>query len=954
MFQPFKKTALFAASVILILLCNSSAVAAIRCVNHAATGANNGSSWANAYTRLQDALAVVASGDQIWVAAGTYKPSSTGDRTQSFNVPSGLGLYGGFAGTESSLTERNPATNPTILSGDLQGNDNGNRGRTEPTRLDNTYNVVRVSGASSTVTFDALTVQSGHSETYGDTHGSGAGIHFLASTAGTVVINNCLIRWNTARVGGGWWDDSNHVFTVSSTQLIQNQTERGGAAGIAGAFTIKNCAFVQNRTENSRDGYQWGGGLFIANGTGQIINCLFASNYAAEAGGAIFHNGGNTDIVNCTFQGNSAGVTGQTLHNYNSLNFRVSNCIIWGSSGGGSVIGNDNYGFSGTYTQVRNSLVQGGYTGSGTVNVISSDPIFINSTSPLGADGLLGTPDDGLRFGAGSPAINAGSNAYVPVGVTGDISGGTRILEATVDMGAYEGANVVVGPTINAHPIAATIKVTETVSFSVSAEGLGTLNYQWRKDGDDIPLANGATLNLASVNKLNEGAYDVVVTDDNDSVTSDAAMLTVISPAVFTDPTSRAGYAGQSTTFNVLAAGTGTVTYQWRKSGVNIPTATSSSLTLSLLNYRSAAEYDVVVTDDFDSDTSESAELTVLSPAPNVAISPGDTTVALGGNLTFTATVVTGIPPSTYQWRKNNVLIAKATNPTLVLTNIQRTQEGIYDVAVKNAFGVDVSNTARLSLPPLIAVTANPIDTAVNPGQPATFTVNVPGATAWQWLKNGVAIKNATTSTLTVLNTDANSPGLFSVTVTTPAGKLTTPAAQLIVNDSGLLIYKLTGTGTAYEGTVSTVAALSGYLVLDRAGQRGGLILGSKRGSQSIHSLEVHENLHTQSTGPVPKTQTVVSEMVADEFVLWVNGADSLLTIQKTLSRTDLAVGPATLKGYANSLDIGPKVRIETVSLTLALDAINSIPARQNAETVEQAMSRLSQDMQLKGSALVE
>ncbi len=65
-------------------------------------------------------------------------------------------------------------------------------------------------------------------------------------------------------------------------------------------------------------------------------------------------------------------------------------------------------------------------------------------------------------------------------------------------------------------------------------------------------------------------------------------------------------------------------------------------------------------------------------------------------------------------------------------------------------------------------------------------------------------------------------------------------------------------------------------------------------------------------------------------------------------------MGPATLKGYANSIDIGPKVRIETVSLTLVLDAVNSLPARQNAETVEQAMSRISQDMQLKGSALVE
>lgn len=503
---------------------------------------------------------------------------------------------------------------------------------------------------------------------------------------------------------------------------------------------------------------------------------------------------------------------------------------------------------------------------------------------------------------------------------------------------------------IFAQPVALTKRVTEAATFSVTAQGVGTLEYQWRRNGGDIPLANSATLNLASVNELNEGTYDVVVTDDNDSVISEAAMLTVISPAIFTDPTSRSGYAGQSTTFDVIAAGTGTVSYQWRKNGVNIPTATSSSLTLSPLNYRSTADYDVVVSDDFDTATSDPAELTVLSPAPNVSISPGDTTVALGGGLTFTATVATGIPPYTYQWRRNGTAIAKATNATLLLTNLQRTQEGVYDVVVKNGHGVDVSNPARLSLPPVVPVNTFPESTEVNPAGTATFTVNVPGATAWQWLKNGVAIKGATTSTLNVPNVDASSAGLYSVTVTTPNGKITTAPAQLRINDSGLLIYKLTGTGKAYAGTVAANAALSGYLVLDRAGQRGGLIIGSKSGSQNIHRLEIHDDLDTQSTGPVLKSQTVVSELVAGEFALWVNGTDGLLTI----SKTDKAVGPATMKGYANSIDLGSNVRIETVSLTLALDAVNSTPARLNQETVEQAMSRISQDMQAKGSALVE
>ncbi len=336
--------------------------------------------------------------------------------------------------------------------------------------------------------------------------------------------------------------------------------------------------------------------------------------------------------------------------------------------------------------------------------------------------------------------------------------------------------------------------------------------------------------------------------------------------------------------------------------------------------------------------------------AANVHIFPGDGTVTIGQGLMFVASIPSGTPPFTYQWRRNGVPIPKATNATLVLTNLQRSQEGVYDVVVKNAVGVALSNASRLSFPPLVPITAAPVDVDVNPAGTGSFSVDVPGATAWQWLRNGVVIRNATSSTLNVMNVDASSAGLYSVTVTTPAGKITTSPAQLRVNDTGLLIYKLTGTGTAYAGATATTGAVTGFLVLDRAGQRGGFLFNSKSGSQNIHRLEVHEDLNTQSTGPVPKTQTVVSELVGGEYSLWLNGTDGLLTVGKT----DKAVGPATLKGHANSIDFGQTLRLETVSLTAALDALNSAPARLDGEALEQGLNRLSQDLQSKGSALVE
>ncbi len=118
-------------------------------------------SWVNA-CELQTALGVAVSGDEIWVAAGTYKPTSGTDRTISFVLKNGVAIYGGFAGTETTLGGRDPAANPTILSGDLNGDDNANVQSDEPTRADNSYHVVSSSGMTSTAILDGFTITAGN------------------------------------------------------------------------------------------------------------------------------------------------------------------------------------------------------------------------------------------------------------------------------------------------------------------------------------------------------------------------------------------------------------------------------------------------------------------------------------------------------------------------------------------------------------------------------------------------------------------------------------------------------------------------------------------------------------------------------------------------------------------------------------------------------------------------
>src|SRR5262245_6608807 len=101
--------------------------AATRYVNVSASGANDGSSWANAYTDLQTALSNAQPGDEIWVAAAAYKPAPpNGNRSVSFQLRNAIATYGGFNGTETSLDQRNFITNVTTLSGDLNGDDGPN------------------------------------------------------------------------------------------------------------------------------------------------------------------------------------------------------------------------------------------------------------------------------------------------------------------------------------------------------------------------------------------------------------------------------------------------------------------------------------------------------------------------------------------------------------------------------------------------------------------------------------------------------------------------------------------------------------------------------------------------------------------------------------------------------------------------------------------------------------
>ena len=217
-----------------------------RYVNQAATGLEDGTSWADAYSDLQTAISACTSGDTLWVAAGTYIPSIA-TRYESFKL-NGIMMFGGFTGVENSLDQRNPKENQTILSGDRQGDDGS--GNTD----DNSIHIVEIDGYGNPSTIDGFYIEGANANgSVGDPR-LGGGIKISNGSAATsVTIRNCIIRNNFAFNGGGVY--LNCTASFYHTVNIENCLFENNTCSIKGSaiykfyrinVSVTNCTFISN------------------------------------------------------------------------------------------------------------------------------------------------------------------------------------------------------------------------------------------------------------------------------------------------------------------------------------------------------------------------------------------------------------------------------------------------------------------------------------------------------------------------------------------------------------------------------------------------------------------------------------------------------------------------------------------------------------------------------------
>lgn len=450
-------------------------------------GTGTGTSWSNAFGDLHAAIAAANSGDQIWIAAGKYKPSTV-DRNVRFVLKPGISLYGGFQGTETLLEQRDStlATNQTIFSGEMQedGIDSNNshnlvyvKNITDPVQLNSiilekAYSTdIHTLALMSAINVEHSTASLNNLEVRANNGYSSSGVLVYESN---VQINNSYIHSNITKYGGGGItvDSDNMGLSAPIKLLIRNSLLENNQGGIGGGLyfdprsglndsvVLENVNIIGNTATSVG-----GGGIYINYGV-LIMNKVqirdnLTSNSSGRAGaiyavlhkaiiandvliadnkingvgiGGLYLSNGRADFTNCTIANNYAEDTSYKGYNQmfisgatDSVIFK--NCIFYSrinmhyDYGAWSTIST---GFT-PKVSFANCIFPRefpDYWQDDGNNLADTDPLFISDTNYVLTE-----------F---SPAIDAGDNSFRNVIYTDDLAGNPRISNSIVDIGAYE------------------------------------------------------------------------------------------------------------------------------------------------------------------------------------------------------------------------------------------------------------------------------------------------------------------------------------------------------------------------------------------------------------------------------------------------------------------------------------------------------------------------------------
>jgi len=628
------------------------------------------------------------------------------------------------------------------------------------------------------------------------------------------ITNNNTVTINSSKTltfaSGGLLVTGNGAVSIGGGNL------KGGVAGgdlIIHQYSTADLTITSDLTENT-------GSSLTKSGPGKVIlegvNNLTGTNYL---------NGGTVQVGNM-----SRLASGPLVMNAGTLRYQ-------GDPSGASRVVQLN-GLGGTFdidsgaTLVLDNVVRGSGAAVGDLGgltKIGEGMLWLTASNyfngpTIVSNGLLvinGTNAyDKATFGAGTVAVYGGSlggNGLIggPVAVKsgGTIAPGTSIGTFTLATNLSMESGALASFEVTNAPVAGDLLVVQgnlsiqpnsAIQLSVIGTALEAgsyllIQYTGTKSGsfNATPVILSGAIN---------GSYSI------DDSTPGQIRLVVIPQVVITgQPANTIVSTNDPATFTVVATGAAPLTYQWYRyadSLGNTPVAqtdaTNASFTIASAQGSDTGYYGVVVTNGYNSVTSQVASLLVGNLAP-VLSGPTNKTVIAGNNVTFNTTVVIANPQPALQWHTNGVAVPGATGTSLTLNNVPFALDGtIVSVIATNIAG-SATNSATLTVIVTPVITPQPTNLTVNVGDTATFYSGATGVPtpALQWYKNGVALSGETSGTLTIANAQGANIGNYTLVATNAAGVATSTSVKLTVISTNLAAVSVVpannATGVGYD-----------------------------------------------------------------------------------------------------------------------------------------------------------
>ena len=372
-----------------------------------ADGEGNGSSWANATSKLEYATYLSNDGNtKIWVKRGTYYGDDT-DPINAFSITASNRVYGGFNGDEGpdfNLSDRDLVNNASILDGGS---------------IKRVLNQPDFLNAGSRAVWDGFTIQNGNS-------GSGGGVFLNDYTT----LSNCVIRNNVSNgIGGGIYINS---ATGTGQTSLNNCEITGNTASLGGGICDRNSSIITNCKISNNTATTKGGGIYLYNTDNPTFRGCLISNNTAVLGGGIYARG-KCVMANCDIVMNQATESYGGVFNENRFSTYTS-CILWGNEANGSA--SQNYG----NCKFEYCAVQGGITGDENIDLPAENDgeepgVYVRFASPAQGTGIEYTEAD-WSIASRSICLNAGKPGSP--GFSFDLAGDPRLQHSRVDIGAYE------------------------------------------------------------------------------------------------------------------------------------------------------------------------------------------------------------------------------------------------------------------------------------------------------------------------------------------------------------------------------------------------------------------------------------------------------------------------------------------------------------------------------------